>query len=34
LPGFRHHLIHHFLCELERNAVLLHHVGHGTPPST
>src|SRR6202048_4687049 len=26
--GFRHRLIYHFLCQLRRNAVFLHHVSH------
>src|SRR5713101_3871981 len=28
--GFRHRFIHHFLSELRRNAVFLHHVSHWT----
>src|SRR4029077_19898701 len=30
--GFRHRRIHHFLCELRRDAVFLHHVSHLNPP--
>src|SRR6202166_1029324 len=33
LSGFRHCRIHHFLCELRRDAVFLHHVSHLNPPS-
>src|SRR6202022_5141268 len=33
LSGFRHRRIHHFLCELRRDAVFLHHVSHLNPPS-
>src|ERR1700724_800919 len=29
--GFRHRCIHHFLCQLIRDAVFLHHVSHWTP---
>src|SRR5437667_11930415 len=33
LSGFRHCRIYHFLCELRRDAVFLHHVSHLNPPS-
>src|SRR6202171_4828950 len=33
LSGFRYRRIHHFLCELGRDAVFLHHVSHLNPPS-
>src|SRR6266852_179381 len=31
--GFRHRFIHHFLCQLRRDAVFLDHVRHWTPSS-
>src|SRR5258708_19720980 len=32
--GFRHRCIHHFLCQLIRDAVFLHYVSHWIPSST
>src|SRR5882757_2251739 len=32
--GFGHCCIHHFLCQLRRDAVFLYHVSHWTPSST
>src|ERR1700730_13921515 len=34
LSGFRHRFIHHFLCQLRRDAVFLYHVSHWIPSST